>query len=141
MTESTIWWVLAGSVVAVELVTGTVYMLLLSVGLAAGALAAHAGASTSVQILVAAVFGSGSVIGWRSYRKSRSSRLAGDVDQALNLDIGEIVQIDDWKSDGTSSVKYRGANWRVSLPPGETAATGPHRITEVIGNRLIVKKI
>ena len=41
MAESTIWWLMAGSAVAVELVTGTFYLLMLAIGLASAALAAH----------------------------------------------------------------------------------------------------
>ena len=29
----------------------------------------------------------------------------------MNLDVGETVMIESWNADGTSSVKYRGANW------------------------------
>ena len=38
------WWLLAGVLVAVELLTGTFYLLALALGAAAAALAAHAGA-------------------------------------------------------------------------------------------------
>ena len=55
MAESTIWWLLAGSAVAVELVTGTFYLLMLAFGLAAAALAAHAGAPLVVQIVTGIV--------------------------------------------------------------------------------------
>ena len=41
MEESTIWWLLAGVAVVTELLTGTFYLLMLAVGLAAAALAAH----------------------------------------------------------------------------------------------------
>ena len=41
MSESTIWWLLAGAAVAAELVTGTFYLLMLTVGLVAGAIAAY----------------------------------------------------------------------------------------------------
>ena len=44
MADSTLWWLLAGAAVAVELLTGTFYLLMLGIGVAAGALAAHAGA-------------------------------------------------------------------------------------------------
>ena len=44
MADSTVWWLLAGAAVAVELMTGTFYLLMLAIGLAAAALAAHAGA-------------------------------------------------------------------------------------------------
>ena len=42
-SAATVWWVLAGIAVAVELSTGTFYMLMLALGLAAGAIASHLG--------------------------------------------------------------------------------------------------
>jgi len=39
---STLWWVIAGTLVALELATGTFYLLMLALGAAAGALAAVA---------------------------------------------------------------------------------------------------
>jgi hypothetical protein len=45
MAESTIWWLLTVAAVAVELVTGTFYLLMLAIGLAAAA--AHWPAGTS----------------------------------------------------------------------------------------------
>jgi membrane protein implicated in regulation of membrane protease activity len=36
---ATVWWVVAGLAVAAELATGTFYLLMLAVGLAAGAVA------------------------------------------------------------------------------------------------------
>jgi membrane protein implicated in regulation of membrane protease activity len=140
MTESTIWWVLAGSVVAVELITGTFYLLMLSLGLMAAAIAAQAGATTAVQILIAAVVGGGSVVVFRLYKKTRPAPFPTNVDSTVNLDIGETVQVDAWSPDGTSLVKYRGANWHVALAAGGTPSPGPHRIIEVVGSRLIVKK-
>jgi membrane protein implicated in regulation of membrane protease activity len=141
MNEATIWWVLAGAIVAFELITGTVYLLLISLGLAAGAMAAHLSLPTPAQILVAAVVGGSSVVVWRAYKKARAPASAVSSAPNVNLDIGEIVHIDVWNEDGTSSAKYRGANWQVSLLPGEAALSGTHRIVEVTGNRLIVKKI
>ena len=43
LSAATVWWVLAGIAVAVELSTGTFYMLMLALGLAAGAIASHLG--------------------------------------------------------------------------------------------------
>ena len=140
MSESTIWWVLAGSVVAVELITGTFYLLMLSLGMVAAAIAAHAGATATVQILMAAVFGGGSVVVLRIYKKTRPTPTPANADRNANLDIGETVQVKAWHPDGTSSVKYRGANWHVSLVAGDTPFPGPHRIVEIVGSRLIVKK-
>ena len=41
MADATVWWLATGLVVLLELFTGTFYLLMLAVGLAAGALAAH----------------------------------------------------------------------------------------------------
>jgi len=47
MNESTIWWLIAGSLVGIELMTGTFYLLMLAIGASAGAIAAHAQLSFS----------------------------------------------------------------------------------------------
>ncbi len=140
MAESTIWWLLAGSFVVIELLTGTFYLLLLSIGLVAAAIAAHAGASATVQLVVAAVVGGGSVLTWRRY-KQRTPSAPASASHDVNLDVGEIVHVDAWSPDGTSSVKYRGANWGVSLVAGATPAPGSYSIVEVVGSRLVVKKL
>lgn len=59
----TLWWILAGALVAVELATGTFYLLMLATG--AGALAAHAGLSASTEIVSAAIVGGGTAAGRR----------------------------------------------------------------------------
>lgn len=140
MAESTIWWVLAGALVAIELITGTFYLLMLSLGMVAAALSAHAGVTTPVQILFASAFGCGSVVAWRIYRKSRPAPAGASANRSVNLDIGETVQVEAWRPDGTSHVKYRGADWLVSPEAGDVPTPGPHRIVEVVGSRLIVKK-
>jgi hypothetical protein len=68
MAESTIWWLLAGAAVVIELITGTFYLLMLAIGLAAGALAAHAGLAMTGQLVVAALVGGGAVAGWHVWR-------------------------------------------------------------------------
>ena len=141
MTESTIWWLLAGSAVAVELLTGTFYLLMLAIGLVAGALAAHAGAPLSTQLTAAAVVGGGAVAAWYVQRRSRPAGPAVSANRDVNLDIGETVQVDTWNADGTATVKYRGANWTVAPVAGIIAGSGLHRVREVVGNRLIVEKI
>jgi membrane protein implicated in regulation of membrane protease activity len=143
MAESTLWWLLAGGLVALELLTGTFYLLMLALGAAAGALAAHLGWGVAAQLVAAASLGGGAVVCW--YRWQARSR-RGHPDTAnrdVNLDIGETVHIDLWAADATAQVKYRGASWTAVLLPDhvQTAAAGPHRIQEVIGNRLMVAPI
>jgi membrane protein implicated in regulation of membrane protease activity len=50
-----------------------------------------------------------------------------------------VVQVDAWDAEGHANVKYRGANWQVTLAPGFPATPGAFTIAEVMGNRLIVK--
>lgn len=140
MAESTIWWVLAGAVIAVELLTGTFYLLMLSLGFVAAAIAAHLGFTAPMQLVVAAVVGGACVVAWRGYKKRTPSALPASANRDVNLDIGETLHVEVWAADGTSTVKYRGANWQVSLVAGATPSPGVYSIVEVIGSRLIVKK-
>ena len=138
MSEATLWWVIAGVTVALELVTGTFYLLLLAIGMAAAALAAHAGAGIIVQLLAAAVVGGGAVVAWYFVKKRRPGDPSARADRSVNLDVGETVQIDSWAPDGTAIVKYRGASWTAVHRKGITPSTGPHQVAELIGNRLLV---
>ncbi|MBA4211793.1 MAG: hypothetical protein C0449_01805 [Polaromonas sp.] len=141
MSESTLWWLLAGSTVALELFTGTFYLLMLAVGMAAGALAAHAGLGLVGQLIVAAITGSALVVGWYFVKKRRASDPSVRALRSVNLDVGEILQIDEWNADGTASVKYRGAQWTVIHRPGNPPAPGSYRVAELVGSRLLVDKV
>lgn len=141
MADSTIWWLLAGVAVAIELLTGTFYLLMLAIGLAAGALAAHAGAGLALQLVVAAVVGGGAVAAWHVARKRRPAEPAAQANRDVNLDVGEIVHVPAWSADHTATVRYRGANWTV-VPYGATSeGPGNYRVREVTGSRLVVEKI
>lgn len=140
MSNSTAWWLLAGAMVALELFTGTFYLLMLTIGAVAAAIAAMLGFGLTTQLLTAAAVGTAAVVGWH-LKKTRSPN--GLSDNALkddNLDVGEIVQIELWQPDGTALVKYRGAQWAAIHRTGVIPAPGPHRVAELIGNRLLVDK-
>lgn len=142
MPESTIWWVLAGAAVAIELFTGTAfYLLMLAIGLAAGALAAHAGLGLSGQLLAAALVGGGAVIAWHNLRDRGPALQPASSNRDVNLDIGETVQVDAWNTDGTAGVHYRGAHWSVILRPGQPQQPGAHKVVEVQGSRLVVEHV
>jgi len=141
MEHSTVWWLIAGATIVLELMTGTVYLLLLSTGFAAAAVSAHLGAGFTTQLVVAAIVGAGSVLGWYLIRKGRPPELPTQSNPDVNLDVGGSVQVDAWQSDGTASVRYRGAQWTAIHRPGVTPTTGMHRVSEVVGSRLIVDKI
>ena len=141
MAESTLWWIGTGLAVALELATGTFYLLMIAIGLAAAAVAAHLGAGITAQLVVSAVISGGAVAGWhlRKLRHPQVPPAASNPD--VNLDIGETVHIDHWQPDGTATVKYRGANWTVVHHRGDPPSSGAHRVVEVVGSRLMVDKI
>jgi len=139
MADSTLWWLLAGAAVAVELLTGTFYLLMLGVGMVAGALAAHAGTAAPTQLVVAALAGGGAVAGWHIIRRHRL--VDGTPGANLDFDAGERVQIDAWAADNTSTVRYRGAVWTAVPAGGTPQGTGAHRVRKVDGSRLVVEKI
>ncbi|MDO8904534.1 NfeD family protein [Hydrogenophaga sp.] len=141
MSDSTLWWLLAGSAVALELFTGTFYLLMLAIGLMAGALAAHAGAGSAMQLVIAALVGSAAVFGCYMVKRRKPADPSVRSMRSVNLDIGEILQIDEWRSDGTASVQYRGAQWTVIQRPGNAPAPGAYRVAELVGNRLMVDKV
>ncbi len=141
MSDSTLWWMLAGAAVALELFTGTFYLLMLAVGMAAAALTAHLGAGLTTQLVVAAAVGSAAVVGWYLIKRRRPSDPSVRAMRSVNLDVGEVIQVDEWLPDGTASVKYRGAQWTVIQRPGNPQAPGAYRVAELVGSRLLVEKV
>ncbi|MDP3226485.1 MAG: NfeD family protein [Acidovorax sp.] len=141
MEESTIWWLAAGAVVVTELLTGTFYLLMVAVGLVAAALAAHLGLPIALQIVSAAIVGGGAVVAWYLIKKRRPGDPSARADRSVNLDVGETIMIESWNPDGTTSVKYRGATWTAIHRAGVTPSTGMHRVSELVGNRLLVDPV
>ena len=138
MEESTIWWLLAGGVIVAELLTGTFYLLMVALRLAAAALVAHAHLPLTGQIVTAAVVGGGAVVAWHFAKRRRPGDPSARADRSVNLDVGETIVIDSWNADGTTTVKYRGATWTAIHRPGVTPSTGAHRVAELVGSRLLV---
>jgi membrane protein implicated in regulation of membrane protease activity len=140
-STATFWWVAAGLAVAIELATGTFYLLMIALGLGAGALAAYAGTGVSVQVVVAALIGGGAtaVWHWRRFRQPHSAPARENRD--VNLDIGERVHVVAWRADRTARVQYRGSAWTARLAPGAVAAPGEHLVTAVEGNWLVLAPV
>lgn len=141
MTEWMLWLSLAGLLVILELLTGTFYLLVIAFGMAAGGLAAWAGASSTSQIIIAGVVG---VIGTYLVRRSKfgkSQKTDPQHDPNINLDIGQSITVKEWDEEGgifTARTMYRGALWDVELKPGLKAEPGNFLISEVRGSRLIL---
>ena len=139
MGDATMWWVLAGVLVALELLTGTFYLLMLGLGAVAAALVAMAGLDLKIQLVTAAIVGGLGAVLLGQWRKRQTTTPQEAQDQ--HLDLGATLQVDAWDAQGTAQVKHRGAAWTAVLAPGQTAAPGIYRIQAMAGNRLILVKI
>jgi membrane protein implicated in regulation of membrane protease activity len=139
MAISSIWWILALVVVIAELMTGTFYLLMVSVGLIAGALAAHLGLALNTQIIVAALVGGGATLAWHLYKIKQPTAVRAEANPDVNQDVGATVQVDEWRADGSATVKYRGAQWAVVAAPGVAHTPGSYRVQEVKGSTLVVQ--
>ena len=139
MAESTFWWLLAGAAVAVEMLTGTFYLLMLALGAVAAALAAHLGFAFPAQLIAAAILGGGATVAWH-FKRARTADV-GDrlAHRNVSLDVGERVQVERWLADGTTQVNFRGSVWQARLDGGGTPSPGQHVIVALEGNRLMLK--
>ena len=138
---STVWWVATGVLVAVELATGSFYLLMLALGAAAAAIASHLGLGLNAQLVIAAVVGAGAVAAWHFKRRSMPAGLSAAEDRDVNLDIGETVQVTDWDVQGSGSTQYRGARWQVRFIGTGVPPSGSFVIRRVEANRLFVEPL
>ncbi|MEV4778098.1 NfeD family protein [Burkholderia sp. LMU1-1-1.1] len=141
MADWSYWLVAAGAIVIVELFIGTFYLLMIAIGLAAGALAALLGLGLALQTLVAALVGVAATVALRRSRFGKQGgRVQAERDPNVNMDIGQTVNVPAWQ-DGSARVMYRGALWDVELERSASEANpapGQYKIREVRGSRLIV---
>jgi membrane protein implicated in regulation of membrane protease activity len=131
------WFVVAFGLLVAELLTGTFYLLVISIALAVAGLAALAGAPFALQLVVAAAIGIGGSIWLRATKFGKRLHERGD-DRVQNMDIGQSLRVENWTPARTARANYRGAVWDVELAPGEQPASGEFVIREIHANRLIV---
>jgi membrane protein implicated in regulation of membrane protease activity len=131
------WWIGAGVLVLLELLSGTFYMLMVAIGFVAGGIAHGLGAGLEMELPIAALVAFIAVIGLRRSKFGRITRRDASHDPGVNLDIGETLKVDHWH-DGHARAMYRGAEWDIELAPGETEGAKLYRITAFSGNTLVV---
>ena len=138
---SNFWWIVAGVLVAIELATGTFYLLMLALGAVAAAVAQMMDLPVATQVVVAALVGGGATALWhlRRARHPQSAPAASNPD--VLLDIGQVVVVHQWRADGTTRVAYRGSAWDAQLKSSTPAQVGSHRIVAVHGNRLELEPV
>ncbi len=138
---ATVWWIVTGVLVAVELATGSFYLLMLALGAAAAAIAAHLGFGVNAQLVIAALVGAGAVAAWHFKRRSMPAGPPAAENRDVNLDIGETVQVNDWDAQGSGSTHYRGARWQVRHMGAGAPQGGRFVIRRVEANRLFVEPV
>lgn len=132
MSTYIIWWILAFALVALELTTGTFYLLIYGLAAAAAGMAAWLGMGLAAQLIIAAVIGIAGTVALKKWRQVSAT----DAD-LQDLDIGQIVTMENWR-DGRGQVKYRGALWDAEACDGSVDSTRPLYIRAVRGTVLVV---
>ena len=135
-----VWFVLAGVILAMEMLTGTFYLVMIALGLAAGGVASLCGLGPNFQAVIAAVVWVVATLILRNTKFGKRSRTQAEKDPNVNMDIGQSVSVENWTPQGTARVMYRGAMWDVELLSGEPLP-GTYIIREVRASRLLVEKI
>ena len=133
------WWIAAALLVALELGSGSFYLLMLALGAAAGALAAHLGLPLAGQWGAAALVGAGSVAVLYLVRRRRPQR-SPQANRDINLDIGSLVEVQSWDAGGDTRVRWRGTEWQARLGRGEPVP-GRFRISAVDANTLVLDAV
>lgn len=142
MADWVMWLSAAGALIILEIFSGTFYLLMLAIGMAAGALIALAGGALWLQLLAAAATGSFATLALRRSKYGKAGRTDAAHDPNINLDIGQKVSVAQWTEQAgnapSARVMYRGAQWDVELAQGNVAQPGMFIIVEVRGSRLIL---
>ena len=137
-SASRLWWTTAGVLVAAELSSGSFYLLMLPLGAAAGAAAAHMGVGGTGQVLAAALFGGGATALWHFMRARQPPSAPAQTNRDVVIDIGQPVRVEQWAPDGQARVQYRGASWAARWAGSGPPTPGGLRIVAVQGSGLQV---
>ncbi|HEY3596994.1 MAG TPA: NfeD family protein [Paraburkholderia sp.] len=132
-----VWWIGAGVLIVLELMSGTFYLLMIALGFIAAALARLAGAGVDLQFAIAAVVAVVAVVLLHRSRFGRKKRAAAAQNADVNLDIGETLTVSEWH-DRRARANYRGAAWDVELAPGEPEDARLYEIAALRGSCLVV---
>jgi membrane protein implicated in regulation of membrane protease activity len=141
MDESTLWWVIAGFFVSLELLAGSTYLIMLALGAVAAAVSAHAGAPETVQMVLATFVGGGLVLNCHRKLLKRGVLVLEDYNTTGlgEPDLGEEVCVKGWAPDGTAEVEYRGGSWLARHHGPLLPRSGAHRILAIEPTCLVLE--
>lgn len=127
------WFLLAFGLLALEMATGTFYMLIVSIALGLAGIAALLGLNLPLQITLSAV---ASILGTVILRRTKGMRTGKMISQSL--DIGQSVRVISWRGDSVARVYYRGTEWDAELESPGSSRDGALYIKAVQGSKLIL---
>lgn len=133
MEAYVLWFAAAGGLIAVELMTGTFYLLMIAAGAAMAALIALGGADMVAQFIGATVV---SVAGCAYLRMRGVGSKQNGEKTNIAFDAGHAVEVIERRADGSLRVNYRGTQWDAALEAG--AGDGPYVIRQTRGNQLVL---
>ena len=129
MDEDFLWAILGLTLVIVELLTGTFYLLVLGVAAFGAALVAWLGQGFPVQAIVAALIAALGCYGVHVYRTKNTTR------QMAPVDAGQPAHFENWIDQGArlARVNYRGTSWD-ALVDGDAAVDAGAMLYVVTAN-------
>lgn len=131
----TVWFVAAVAVLIIELLTGTVYLLVVSAALAGSGIAYGLTGSTPAAVLTAALL---SALGiWFVHAKTAVRKV--ETDSYQDLDAGQYAEILRHAGGNRYEVFYRGTHWQAQNTGQEELEPGTRAlIVRKEGNLLII---
>ena len=129
MEEDLAWAIVGLTLVIVELLTGTFYLLVLGVAAFGAALAAWLGQEFPVQAIVGTVIAAVGCYGVHLYRAKNTTR------QMAHVDAGRPASFEQWLDPGArlARVRYRGASWEAQVD-GDAAVDAGSMLYVVTAN-------
>lgn len=135
MEPALIWLLLGLGLIAVEMLTGTFYLLILGAAALIAALAGYLGAPFSVQAILAAVAAVAGVLVLRRRKKAGGSAPTREN----QMDIGQTAVIESWLSESQrlARVRYRNTTWDAEVLGVDRVEIGAMLyVASTEGNRL-----
>ncbi len=130
-----VWWAVAGiGLIIVEMMTGTIMLLILGLAAFAGAAMAWFGFSFAMQAVAAVAFAAIGMILSSNLKKKQTPKEKNEE----SLDVGHTVILDTWVSeaDGVAKVRYRNATWDAKVIGAHTPGGTVFYICATDGNTL-----
>jgi membrane protein implicated in regulation of membrane protease activity len=128
------WFLLALVLLALEIASGTFYLLVVSVSMALAGIAAIFSVGFTGQLILCALSIVLGVVMLRRWKSAQRYPI-----ENTNLDIGQPVKVLIWHENGKARVSYRGAQWDAEVD--STSREGQFYIKGMRGSILILTNL